>query len=234
MPDTVDRVQELIDLCAANAIRKLTLLVVPGLSWDRDGLDRLRRWTDAGYQLAGHGWMHRCRSIQGLRHRLHSLLLSRNVAEHLELSAAQCVALIDRCGDWFTRQGLSHHGLYVPPAWALGPVSITSLRQSPFSMIETLGGLTWTDNGRHVRLPLVGFEADTWVRQTIVRGSNAVNTWGASLTGRPLRIGLHPQDHRLRLAGGLRKCLAAGWEAIYYGELEQSLPTDRLREVSVR
>ena len=152
----------------------VTLLVVPWRSWTRDGLRTLRSW-----------------------------LIFRDVAEHLALSSEQIVRLMGRCGSWFGEQGLGVPSLYVPPAWALGPVDHKRLRNVAFASVEVLGGLISTREGSLRRLPLVGFEADTRFRAAALRGGNRLHRRLASSGTRPLRIAIHAHDHRLRLRDDL-------------------------------
>ena len=219
MPETMHDVSELLEICRQHHVERITLLVVPGREWTDDQLEMLRRWSNEGCQLAGHGWVHRCESIRGLTHRLHSWLISRNVAEHLCLTSDQSVDLIQRCAGWFDQVGLPHCGLYVPPAWALQRLSISQLKQLPFAIVETLSGVVWTQSGLRRSLPLVGFEADTRFRQTFVGGFNRCNRLVSQQRGRPLRISIHPRDHRLRLADQLHCFLSMPMQAIYYDQL---------------
>lgn len=216
MPATMRGVSELLSLCRQNGVDNVTLLVVPGLEWSEQQLDQLRCWVRNGYRLAGHGWVHRCETVRGWKHRLHSQLLSRNVAEHLSVTAEGSIELICRCHDWFERAGLQHCGLYVPPAWALQRLSAAQLKLLPFSMIETMRGVVWTQSAMKRSLPLVGFEADTSFRKFFVSGFNRCNLKCSQWVGRPLRISIHPQDHHLRLANQLERFLKMPMETMYY------------------
>lgn len=219
MPETLESVAELLEICAQKGVWKVTLLVVPGLAWDDPQLETLREWQRSGYHLAGHGWVHRCEKISGFEHKLHSVLLSRNVAEHLAETSEGVVDLIQRCAGWFEQVGLNHCGLYVPPAWALGRLSGEQLRQLPFEMVEVLGGVLHTASGLKRRLPLVGFEADTIFRRLFVSGFNWLNIKDGRLRSRPLRVSIHPFDHRLRLARQLDEILSENLMPMYYDEL---------------
>jgi hypothetical protein len=55
---------------------------------------------------------------------------------------------------------------------------------------------------------MIGFEADTAFRVGAVRTWNAFQMAQARLSGRPLRIGLHPNDFHLPMVGSLRRILA--------------------------
>ena len=70
MPETLDRVRGLLARCADINPGPVTLLVVPGRTWDAAGIDQLRAWQAAGHNLAGHGWLHHVERFGGLAHRL--------------------------------------------------------------------------------------------------------------------------------------------------------------------
>jgi hypothetical protein len=161
MPETLVRVQHLLDLCAVINPGPVTLLVVPGRAWDASGIKRLHAWQAQGHRLAGHGWVHRVERFGGLGHRLHGLLISRRVAEHLALDADGIARLIRRCHSWFADQGLGPPDLYVPPAWALGSIPPRNLARLPFTRYEVLSGVRDAATTRLRPLPLLGYEADT-------------------------------------------------------------------------
>ena len=206
MPETLDRVDELLErLWSRNAIRP-TLLVVPGRGWREPDLRRLRDYAASGCPLAGHGWTHSVTDFRGLRHRLHALLISRRAGEHLALDAAEIRELIRRCRQWFSTQNLPAPDLYVPPAWALGRIPRSDLGSLGFRYVETLGGVLDTESGRFRYLPVVGFEADTVFRAVTLRALNLLNLgWGHKIG--VARLALHPQDRQLRLGSALDRLL---------------------------
>lgn len=201
MPETLEPVAGLLALARRAGWARVTLLVVPGLDWDAGGIARLRRWQAEGHQLAGHGWRHQAEALRGLRHRLHSRLLSRQVAEHLALDPGGILALMRRCHAWFPAQGLAAPTLYVPPAWALGPLPVSRLAAQPFRRVETLAGIRDARSGRLRVSPLLGYEADSRRRAAALRGSNALAR-GLARWRQP-RIALHPFDGHLALARDL-------------------------------
>ncbi len=205
MPETLGRVAEQLDLIDRLCPGPVTLLVVPGRDWGSRDLDRLRAWLAAGHELAGHGWTHRARCIRGLKHRLHSLFVSRDCAEHLALDRAGIVELMTRNRRWFIEHGLPAPELYVPPAWALGRVSAGDLRPTGFTRVETMSGYLDIASGALRRSALVGFEAASAWQVPVLKVSNAFNRLLARRL--PLRVALHPQDHRLPLAGDLAATL---------------------------
>jgi predicted deacetylase len=194
MPETMPAVRRTIAMLERHRVEPVTLLVVPGGGWTQDGIAELKALEASGYQLAGHGWRHRVDQIRGLRHRLHSLLLSRNVAEHLALDADGIARLMRRCRDWFSASGLAAPELYVPPAWALGSISRTELREdSTFRLLETFTGVLEIPSGRERSSPVLGYEADAPIRVPILRTWNALGRRRAA-SGGVVRIGIHPFD----------------------------------------
>lgn len=219
MPETLRRVTHLLDELQSRGIRQTTLLVVPGREWKGSDLDQLRRWSDAGHRLAGHGWSHHCERTGSWWHRMHSCVLSRRAAEHLAVSPDERAAIITRCANWFVEHGLPPPKLYVPPAWALGTVELETCAQLPFELYEVLTGV-WQPARRILhRLPLVGFEADTQLRQTALRGWNYTNVVAARRLGRPLRLAIHPFDLELRMAADLLAMLEWPWQSMSYEQV---------------
>jgi predicted deacetylase len=219
MPTTLDRVERIFERLVAARLLPVMLLVVPGTGWRREDLDRLHGMLDAGAQAAGHGWRHEVRHVRGLKHRLHSALISRRAGEHLALSRNEILRLMLRNHRWFGDHGLPQPGLYVPPAWAMGAVPRTLLNRLPFDQFETLAGVYDARSRRFHRLPLVGFEADTTFRAVTVRGFNLLGRGLARASRRPLRLGIHPDDFELRLADDLEAILQAGGRPLAYDSL---------------
>ncbi|MEM9208071.1 MAG: polysaccharide deacetylase family protein, partial [Pseudomonadota bacterium] len=193
MPETLDRVDGLIEELERHGWPPATLLVVPGRGWQDDGVARLRDYADRGYELAGHGWTHSVPTIRNLRHRLHSVLISRRAAEHCALDALGVETLMRRCRQWFDARSLPAPSLYVPPAWALGPVSPRRLTGAGFRYLETLSGIHDFMTGRTARLPVLGFEADTAFRAAFLRLSNASALRFAPRAS-AIRLAIHPND----------------------------------------
>lgn len=223
MPETMELVSGQIDLLDQVGITKCTLLVVPGCDWSSDQIKQLHRWNEQGFELAGHGWVHRCERVKGVYHRLHSLVISRDIAEHLELSPEDRFELMSRCADWFEQQKLPQPALYVPPAWAMGRLKKHRLQELPFRWFEVLSGVWDSESNRLRRSPLMGFEADTGLRWTILKLSNRCNEFAARVLQRPIRLSLHPYDLELLLRDDVRHYLANAIEPIFYSELD----TDR-------
>ena len=218
MPETLDRVEAILRLLQENHLYPCTLLVVPGKEWSDADLDRLRVWSEQGKQLAAHGWKHKADKILGGYHRLHSLLFSRGVAEHLERNSDGILALMGRSGAWFKEVNLPSPALYVPPAWALGCLREEDAPEVPFPLVETLSGLSrFSAQGRRRRrLPLCGYEADTAGRALFLRAFNAGQRGLARRSGRPLRLSIHPDDLSLRLGTDLRRDLRRALRPLSY------------------
>lgn len=217
MPNTMTEVAEILEICYSLRIKLVTLLVVPGLNWQPEQIDQLRKWEKSNCELAAHGWVHRCSSKKSLWHHLHSLILSRNVAEHLSLKSIDITELMYKSSNWFIENGFNQPSLYVPPAWALGKISKSAIRASKYSQVETISGVIFTKHGLKMRLPLVGFEADTFTRELALRFLN-----GLSLripTTRPLRVSIHPYDHKLRLSEYLQTVLKNCTQTLSYSDI---------------
>lgn len=205
-PHTLEAVGETLETLRGLGVERALLLVIPGLPWTAGDLAQLKAWAGAGHPLAGHGWSHHVEHRRGLWHKLHGVLISRHVAEHLALDGEEIAALIRRNHAWFAAQGLPAPTHYVPPAWAMGSISRRRLGDLPFETYETLTGVYDRRSGVFTRLPLMGFEADTAFRALAVRLFNAWNRSGPAGRG-PMRLALHPHDLELRLRDDLtRRC----------------------------
>lgn len=218
MPETLESTRQLLDASRNIPNDKITLLVVPGKPWSEANIHQLAQWQNDGYQLAGHGWHHCCDTPQTLYHRLHSRLVSRQVAEHLSLSSAERDQLMSRCFHWFQQNQLPLPSLYVPPAWALGRWRQHNWLSVPFSLIETTSGLLFP-TGKKRWLPLLGFEADTRLRAIFLRCFNGINYWLAAITRTPLRIAIHPEDLELKLSDTLQATLSARYQWLNYQDI---------------
>lgn len=219
MPDTLDDVEHIVSELGDLGFSTMTLLVVPGSGWTADSLQRLKALRGNGAEFAGHGWRHVAHDIRGLWHRVHGLLISRNVAEHLALSPSQIRSLIQKCYDWFAANDLPEPRLYVPPAWAMGRIDRHDLDQLPFRQYETLAGIYDSGAARFRRTAMVGFEADTAFRALSCRFWNRLNLRAAG-TSKPIRVAIHPRDLHLLLADDLHGFLERGGQALSYRGIE--------------
>ena len=217
-PETLDRVDAIIARLPGPCRENLVLLVCPGFDWHASDIDVLKRWQSEGYLLAGHGWSHEAHHIRGVYHTLHSLLISRNAAEHLSLTAEEIVELMGRNHDWFAARGLAPPDYYVPPAWALGPVTPGQLASLPFRYIEVTSGLMDVQLRAHKLLPLQGFEADTRLRAVSLHVNNALNAAVARILA-PLRIAIHPYDPEFLVSEALWQACARVTRGVHYNTL---------------
>ncbi len=215
MPHTLSGVQSLVELIPEQQKSKVLLLIVPGLEWSSGQIDILKQFCDDGFALAGHGWHHQTPYIRSFYHRIHSLLVSRQVAEHLSYTRKELYALLQRNYEWFEQQKLPMPEVYVPPAWAMGKLTREDFKMLPFRYYEMTQSLYDSATDRFKRLPLVGFEADTWLRENFLRSWNSLNRWLASST-KPLRISLHPYDLDYRLSKQLRQLIESieNWRSV--------------------
>lgn len=239
-PQTFAQVERILEWLQVRAVPPVTLLVVPGRPWQSAQLQRLRQLTEAGHELAAHGWQHQTQPRR-LAHRIHAALISRNVAEHLDLDSPDILALMQRARDWFPAHGLPSPDCYVPPAWALGRIARVHLAQAPFRTIETTRGLihlhahtaasvqpAGAPPGSGTRactcqnLPLTGYQADTRLRECFLRRWNALQARIAVRTRRPLRISIHPDDLQLRIADQLDQHLRSVQSFLPYSGLNRT------------
>lgn len=206
-PRTLPDVIRVVELMDSLRLAPAPLLLCAGSPWQSRDLATVRQLAEKGHPLVAHGWTHEARAIRGMRHRLHALLLSRNVAEHLSLSDCEINELLQRCSEWFEARSLPAPAMYVPPAWALGPVTKEQLQQSPFRWFETLSGIYDSQVDRFQWLPLLGFQADTRARKLVLRVLNGANVSLARWSGRAVRVAIHPEDQRLLMGGELARLL---------------------------
>ncbi len=207
MPETIERVKELLAWLQTNTVPPVALLVVPGKRWSEAEIEWLRQLADRGHELVAHGWSHQTIPIK-IRHRLHALLISRNVAEHLALESDEVFELMNRAANWFVQNKLPAPITYVPPAWALGPLKTKDWSRLPYRIIENTSGVIHAQEGRKTKLPLTGFEADNWMREIFLRHWNDWQTGISAKSGKILRISIHPDDRQLRLADQMSELIS--------------------------
>jgi predicted deacetylase len=210
-PDTIGLAHRILNGLARHNIKNVTLLVIPDLrSWTAHSLAMLKSLEDEGYVLAAHGWTHNNEPPRSIYHKVHSTLFSRNAAEHLDKTSAEIVEIMRRSRGWFEASGLRTPSLYVPPAWALGAVSLEMVAATGFAFVETLTGIYETSTRTFHCLPLVGFQAFSTFEAAVLRASNRINEAIADATGVPLRVAIHPYDLSLLCAGELEAMVEHG------------------------
>jgi predicted deacetylase len=220
MPDTLSRVESMLtNHLSLFPPEYIVLLVVPGLDWSEEQLDRLRILQQQGYEFAGHGWQHETDGIDGILHSIHSRLISRNAAEHLSYSNEELIKLVTENYRWFARQGFRSPEFYVPPAWALGALTKSDLRLLPFKAYETTLGIGQQPEYQPKWLPLLGFEADTRLRALFLKLWNMLNLNLAVMARRPVRLSIHPYDFEYLISDQLIAILArveaVSWRSIF-------------------
>ncbi|MBL4569648.1 MAG: hypothetical protein JKY21_00605 [Alcanivorax sp.] len=106
----------------------------------------------------------------------------------------------------------------------MGAIHRRQLADMPFRLFETLSGVYDAQAQKMHPLPLLGFEADTPLREWLLRGFNHLNWRRASHTNQPLRIGIHPQDLSLRLRNQVIPMTQAVSACLGYQEAVASHP----------
>jgi predicted deacetylase len=218
MPETFRRMEEIIKYLRDHRIPPIALLVVPGRAWKPQQIKRLHKLADVGYELVAHGWRHHTDHWGGPWHRLHGAVFSRRVAEHLTLDSAGIRELMCRSHAWFADHQLPSPCLYVPPAWALGPIRREDLARTPFRRVEGLRGLLNPRTGEWQRLPMIGFDAASRWRALAIRVWNTRSSAQAHRRSLPLRLSLHPEDFHRCLAAHVRETLEATYLYSSYRE----------------
>jgi len=219
-PATVAWADRMVRRLTSRGASPMMILVIPAGEWPAEAIELLRRWEAASHVLALHGWDHRALRPADTYHRIHSVLLSRDAAEHLSRGKAEMLSRIERGRAWFAANGLAEPRVYVPPAWALGAVSPNELGAAGFQWVESLTGIHDTARDSRRRLPLIGFEADNRWRSAALRASNTVNFVLARLSRRPIRIAVHPGDDSGLLGGDLERWIRRGRPAVLPGQVE--------------
>lgn len=218
MPETLPHCEVILQKLAEHGVPPVPLLVVPGRQWSDAQLVRLRELATQGHEIVAHGWLHQTEPRR-LFHRVHAALISRKVAEHLDLDSAGILELLRRSQNWFKENKLPIPENYVPPAWALGQIKVDDLAQAPFTRIEVTRGILFPKANHLQKLPLTGYEADTPLRAAFLKKWNKRQAKRARAKHLPLRISIHPNDLNLRLADQLFEQVSAVSRFMRYDEL---------------
>ena len=223
MPETFNKVLQIIKWLKEKGVPPCALLVVPGKNWNEDMISQLRALTREGYPLVAHGWFHKTKPKR-LFHKLHSLILSRDVAEHLDLDSSGIIELMNRAHNWFPENNLRSPKLYVPPAWALGFLNQSALSETPYEMVEITRGvlnLKGEQSPKLITLPVTGYEADNATRTLFLRIWNQLQEKHARFHKTPLRISIHPNDLNLNIADQLEAQIDRADSFIQYQDIQQ-------------
>ena len=218
-PNNLHKIIEIINLLFEKYnIRKITLLVIPGLNWNNKQIKILKTLQEKkGIELAAHGWYHKSKPINTIYHYIHSKLISADSAEHLSRSKPSIIKLLNDSHLWFINQGLNSPTLYVPPAWALGNIDKEDLSALPFNEFEMINGIFI--NNKFIFIPLIGFKTKTYFKFIIVKVLNFINYLSYSFFGL-MRIAIHPDDFNLLLKRDIDKYLRKITTNFSFSELE--------------
>ena len=99
-PDNLNEIENIIhSLQNLYGINKICILVIPGLDWNHHQINKLKSWQIKGIEIAAHGWVHKTENIKTLYHKIHSLILSANCAEHLSKKRQDVFKIIKQSYD---------------------------------------------------------------------------------------------------------------------------------------
>ena len=216
-PSNIDTIENIIQtLQNQYKIDKICILIIPGLDWHNAQINKLISWQNSGIEIAAHGWSHVAEQNKTIYHKLHSLFLSANCAEHLSKKREDLLIMITKSYNWFITNGFRRPLLYVPPAWALGNLKKTDLMQLGFTHYECTTGMI--HNQKYYFLPLLGFEEKTFIGAHIRRFFNSLNFFMAHFTGL-IRLAIHPNDFKLYLKNDVFNYLSKNNKTVLLHEL---------------
>ena len=195
-PNNLKKIEVIISLLHKHNIHKITILVVPGLNWKKKHIEQLYNWQNYGIKLAAHGWQHKASLKKTFYHKIHSVIMSGECAEHLSKNEDEIINIVKNSYNWFNKNNLNIPKLYVPPAWAIGNIRKQSIANLPFKTIECTTGVI--KNKKYYFVPLIGFEARNLYKAFFLKIFNKFNYILALFWGK-VRLGIHPDDFELYL-----------------------------------
>ena len=217
-PDNINKVTEIIDLLLNQyKIAKICLLVIPGLKWEKKHINRLLNWQIRGIEIAAHGWTHKANDKRTLFHKLHSLFISKNCAEHLSKNTTNICKIMEKSFNWFIDNGFKKPTLYVPPGWAIGNIDKNDLSRLQFTHIECTTGFVYKKKYKFI--PLIGFEESNYIKGIIRRFCNYLNFILGQFIGY-IRIAIHPNDFELFLKDDIYNYLSKSNETVLLNEIK--------------
>ena len=216
-PDNLKNVEKIKDLLQKKYnIKKICLLIIPGLNWKSNQINKIKKWQNSNCEIAAHGWIHKTGKKRTLYHIFHSLIISGDCAEHLSINKDCIIQIINKSYNWFFKNNFDIPNLYVAPAWALGNINNQDLIKLPFNTFESTTGIT--KNGKYIFLPLIGFKSNNYFRALLQKFANYLNFQFAKFVG-VIRISLHPDDLNLYLSNDIHKYLSLSKKTILLSEL---------------
>ena len=63
-PDNLNDIENIISILSLKFnIKKISILVIPGLNWSQSQIHKIKTWQNNGIQIAAHGWFHKTTKI---------------------------------------------------------------------------------------------------------------------------------------------------------------------------
>lgn len=213
-------VDALIDALNPHVGNRIAMLVVPN-HWGEAPIiagspfaAKLRRWSDAGFEMFLHGYYHRDQAEHAGLDRFRARWMTAGEGEFLGLPFAAAVDRVER-GRALVEDTIGKPiAGFVAPAWLYGSQALEALAKCSIPMAESHWRVWSPTTGRQLaRGPVI-----TWASRTRWRlGSSlaAARALRRSHT-KVLRVGVHPPDVRhgaimqsvsdtLKISGGLRQ-----------------------------
>lgn len=201
-PSTWRSVMPLIALLGRVGAPPTTLLVVPQFHGHRAARDdsTLVREVDAlvrdGHEVALHGYYHLDDSPppRSVDEYVQRRMLTDREGEFASLAQAEAAQRIRRGREMLEALRWPVSG-FVPPAWLASPGTRAALGHSGLRYTSDRSGLTWLEDGRTIRAPVITASARSAWRRLAWRACIAL-ALGATKEFRVVRVALHPADTR--------------------------------------
>lgn len=217
-PRFESEVDRLVEVLQPHVGDRIAMLVVPN-HWGSAPIvpgspfaARLRRWSEAGFEMFLHGFYHRDdhrhTGADGIRARL----MTNGEGEFLGLSRAQARERIERGRSLVEDLLGAPIAGFVAPAWLYGRGAVEALEDCDIPIAESHWRVWSPATGRDLsKGPVITWASRTPSRLASSLAAAAVLRHSRS---RVLRIGVHPPDVRHpRLVKSIQRALAAGTKA---------------------
>ena len=211
-------IDRLVEVLQPHVGDRIAMLVVPN-HWGSAPIvpgspfaARLRRWSEAGFEMFLHGFYHRDDHRHSGADGIRARLMTNGEGEFLGLSRAQARERIER-GRSLVEDllGAPIAGFFAP-AWLYGRGAVEALEDCDIPIAESHWRVWSPATGRDLaKGPVI-----TWASRTPSRlaSSLAAAALLRHSRSRVLRIGVHPPDVRHpRLVKSIQRALAAGTKA---------------------